>query len=120
MVRPKRFELPFSGIGIRCVIQLRHGRSVTLLYTYFFRISSAESKLSVQRKDAGIEVGRERHPQDIRDLQIGGCFADAAEIDRHRDDQQEQDNDPDQSEEIILPVEENNAPKEIKSDLGEV
>ena len=26
MARPKRFELPFSGIGIRCVIQLRHGR----------------------------------------------------------------------------------------------
>ena len=26
LARPKRFELPFSGIGIRCVIQLRHGR----------------------------------------------------------------------------------------------
>ena len=34
MARPKRFELPFSGIGIRCVIQLRHGRlSDNLLYT---------------------------------------------------------------------------------------
>lgn len=39
MVRPKRFELPFSGIGIRCVIQLRHGRSVTLLYTVRAEIS---------------------------------------------------------------------------------
>ncbi len=26
MVRPKGFEPPISGIGIRCVIQLRHGR----------------------------------------------------------------------------------------------
>ncbi len=40
MVRPKRFELPFSGIGIRCVIQLRHGRVIPLLYTVARRISS--------------------------------------------------------------------------------
>ena len=41
MARPKGFEPPISGIGIRCVIQLRHGQILArecpalLLYTIF-------------------------------------------------------------------------------------
>ena len=41
LVRPKGFEPPISGIGIRCVIQLRHGRilrgvtALLLLYNIF-------------------------------------------------------------------------------------
>lgn len=76
--------------------------------------------LSVQCEDAGVEVSCERYPKDIRDLQIGGGFADTAEVDRHRDDQHQQEDDPDQREKIVLAVEENNAPKEIKEDLREV
>ena len=34
LARPKRFELPFSGIGIRCVIQLRHGRKCIIHFYY--------------------------------------------------------------------------------------
>ena len=43
LARPKRFELPFSGIGIRCVIQLRHGRMffpIILCFTAFIKPSS--------------------------------------------------------------------------------
>ena len=76
--------------------------------------------LSVERQNSCVEVGRKGDPYDIRDLQIGSGFADAAEIDRHRDDQHEEQYDPDQREEIVLAVEENNAPEEIKHDLCKV
>lgn len=35
MARPEGFEPPISGIGIRCVIQLRHGR-IFVLYLFSF------------------------------------------------------------------------------------
>ena len=45
LVRPKGFEPPISGIGIRCVIQLRHGRMLhvfsvqVILYHIIFETS---------------------------------------------------------------------------------
>ena len=77
-------------------------------------------KLSVQCENTGIQVGRKRYPKDIRNLQKCGGLADAAEIDRHRYDQHQQEDDPDQREQIILAIEENNAPKEIKQDLRQI
>ncbi len=56
VVRPKRFELPFSGIGIRCVIQLRHGRSVTLLYTLLAKISRGILKKQQQKIDNVVNI----------------------------------------------------------------
>ena len=49
MARPKGFEPLFSGIGIRCVIQLRHGRllsavlSADIYYTILFRKNQSAS-----------------------------------------------------------------------------
>ena len=54
--------------------------------------------LPIQRENAGVEIGCERDPYNIRDLQISGGLADTTEIDRHRDDQYQQQNDPDQRE----------------------
>lgn len=49
MARPKGFEPLFSGIGIRCVIQLRHGRMVDLpisiIIHFFAHVNLCDKKL---------------------------------------------------------------------------
>lgn len=56
LARPKRFELPFSGIGIRCVIQLRHGRMSYQYYTLFIRFAQALREKQYHKIDDVIDA----------------------------------------------------------------
>ena len=53
VVRPKGFEPPISGIGIRCVIQLRHGRMLhvfsvqVILYHIIFETSQSDNSSQI-------------------------------------------------------------------------
>jgi hypothetical protein len=51
---PKGFEPPFSGIGIRCVIQLRHGQMYAAGYfaCRFFFLIRLIFHLKINRKTA--------------------------------------------------------------------
>ena len=71
MVRPKRFELPFSGIGIRCVIQLRHGRMTTLLYTFRDDISRGILKKQQHEVDGMIKIDDKIEYQRERNKAVG-------------------------------------------------
>ena len=46
MARPEGFEPPISGIGIRCVIQLRHGR-IFVLYLFSFPNAIKNYRISI-------------------------------------------------------------------------
>lgn len=45
MACPKGLEPPFSGIGIRCVIQLRHGQIYFIFYYTMFLLKNQSVNL---------------------------------------------------------------------------
>ena len=76
--------------------------------------------LSVQKIDAEVQIGSEKYPHDIRDLQQPGGLVLAIEAYRHGDDEDIEKHDPDEGGKAPFEREEEDRPDEVDDELDVV
>ena len=86
----------------------------------FFLLFPYPGLLSVQQPNARIEIPGEGDPEKVRDLQVRGDRIDLPERQDHPKNQDPQRDEPDERPAKGLPVEENDAPEEVDSQLNEI
>jgi hypothetical protein len=71
----------------------------------------------IEQPNTPIEIGRKGHPEEIRDLQPPGGAVHLKEGQQHPQDQGPKHCQPDKGKAEILELKENDAPKEVESEL---